>query len=284
VDDRALGEAAPLRGGVGVQDHRHRGGEVETRDAGPHRDADAGVGAREQCGREAAALGAEREQRAGREPGLRRLRAGDDGDERAIARQRADAADRQREVQACGAAQRRRVPWVARPSGEHRGGARRGGHPDDGAHVARVARVLQHRHEPRRQRNRIEGRTAGDRQHARVMRPRPQGTGRQGLDDAVEREVGCQRGRHPRETHRVVGDRRLHVGPEAQRVLERVEAFEHGAPRIVPGGVQRLEVGHRVRVGRVARHGALVRRTLTAWPSSPTTCSAKRPSRLPSPR
>ena len=184
LDDRALGEAAP----PDVEDDRDGGGEVEARDPGAHRDPHPRRGTRRQLRADAVALGPEREQRAVRQ--RRELVAGGvEHDQRAVAqRRRVGAADREREVQPRGAAQRRWIPGVARTRREHARGARGRGDAHDGADVAGMARVLEQHH-------RRSGR--GGEQRAGVQRRAPRDRHDAGVwhtrDEPVERPLGDER-------------------------------------------------------------------------------------------
>ena len=138
------------------------------------------AGAIEQLRAESVALGAEGEDRAGRELGRAQvLPAGVDRDQRPLGLGSGrDPGDRQGEMEAGGAAEGVGVPGVVVAGGEHRGGVRRRGDADAGAHVAHRPRVLE---EDDRRRTRsgedradVDPGAAGDRDDAGSRRLRHQ--------------------------------------------------------------------------------------------------------------
>ena len=203
------------------------------------------------------------------------IAAGIEHDQRPVAQpRRIGAPDRQREVQPRRAAQRRRVPRVARPGGQHGGGARSRGHAHDRADIAEPARVLE-QHGGRRgrggqHRGGIDPRASCDRGDTGVWNVR---------DERLERSLGDERrqllaqvGREPLRQppeRGAVRRRRGHdLGAEAQRVLERVEALEQHQPLVRASGREGLRDGirsHRESMAAPApaTHAARARRTLT---------------------
>ena len=86
-------------------------------------------------------------------------------------------------------------------------------------------------------------------------------------------EIGCQLRCHPLQLVWVRGRHDLHVGAEAQRVLERVEALQHGEALVPARSLEALRQRRRRRAHATA--GASVRGSaasvasrLTAWISS----------------
>ena len=225
---RSLVSGRPARR-HGEQHGGDGGREVEARDARAHRDADARVGAREQLLAEAVALGAEGEHRAwGRAArGSSGSPSGSSAEQRPLERGRAARAlqprDRQREVQAGGAAQRVGVPRVVAAGGEHGGGVGGGGDAHAGAHVAEVAGILEQHHRRWRagRRARRGASTAGRsasaitpvarRQRRELRRTPPASTSRASVRDALG-EVGRERRRQALELGAVARER-----PRARR-------------------------------------------------------------------
>ena len=124
-----------------------------------------------------------------------------------------------------------RVPGIARARGQHARRPGRRGDAHDRADVAEVARILEQHGGTGPERGRVERRAPRDRHDARVVRARAEHGGVHRLH-AGEVELGRERGGEPGEPVRVAGRRRAHLGAEAQRVLERVEAVEHDQRRI----------------------------------------------------
>ncbi|GGZ15651.1 hypothetical protein GCM10010343_48160 [Streptomyces avidinii] len=128
-----------------------------------------------------------------------------------------------------------RVPRVEVAAGHHAGGAEAGGEPDDGSDVAEVAGVVED----------DDGRRPGQPPQPRDA-GRPVGPHREGRDAG-----GVHTGQHllevgpPREVPHgaldirsqltgqrpygggILGDDHPHIGPEPQRVLQRMEPVEH---------------------------------------------------------
>ena len=187
-------------------------------------------------------LRVERQQRPALHPARRALDRGDGG---------------QRVVEPGGAAHGVGVPGVVLADRQQRRRVGRRGDPHAGAEVAHVARLLEQddrrlaRVGERRRRGRraCGGRSRRPRCAApaaparRARRRRPAADHRREAPRQVRRQVG----REPLQLGRVDRHRRLHLGPEAQRVLERMEALQHRQLRITPGGAKpaaKLVVGH----------------------------------------
>ena len=205
------------------------------------------VGAVEQFLAEAVALGAEGEDRAGGQVGRAQVVAvGVDRDQRPVGRrQPRDPGDGEREVQAGGAAEGVGVPGVVLAGGEERGRRGRGGDPDAGAHVPHRPRVLEEddRLRPRtgQQRLDVDLRTAGDRDDAGARRLRHQlrqhlGSDRRRPAGECPLEVGRELPRQLLELGGVRGRDLVDLGPEPERVLQRVEPLEHGQAWIAARG------------------------------------------------
>ena len=196
-------------------------------------------------------LAAEGEDRVPRHRAL--LALGIDRDQRAVRRSRwcVDAADREREVQAGGAADRVGVPGIVVAAGQHRGGVRGGGDANRRAEVAEVPRGLQeHDRAGSRERVReVEARAARD-AHDFVAR---EARGRGERAEAAG-EIGRERRGERLEALRVTGLDLEDLGAEAQRVLERVESLDPG-PRASGSSVGRGR-GTVAGVRLVARRGA----------------------------
>ena len=158
-------------------------------------------------------------------------------------RERRQGGDRQGEVEAGGAAQRVGVPGVVGAGGQHARRSGGGGDPHAGPHVAHRPRVLEQdqRLRPRlgEHRRQVDLRPAGDRDDAGARRLRRQlghdlgGDGGGPLGQRAA-QVRGQLGRQRPQLLRVGGDRLEHLGAEAQRVLEGMEALEDGEARVAP--------------------------------------------------
>ena len=213
------------------------------------------VGAREQLRAEPDALGAEREHRARGQLARRQRRAVAGRAPAAAARR--PRARRARARRATGSAKcspaaprsASGCPRVVAAGAQHAGGV--GGRGDAHArpHVAEVARVLEQHDAARRARRRARRprstrRRCGERDHAGRRRQR-----RELREHARARPRARARGSRcawsgascsarRREPLDVAADDLVHVGAEAQRVLERVKPFEHGELRIAPGAAE----------------------------------------------
>ena len=146
-------------------------------------------------------------------------------------------------MQPGGAAQRVGVPGVVAAGGEHAGDVRGGGDAHAGAHVAEIARILEQHHRRRppvgEHGRGVDGGALGQADHARRGRER-----RELLEDRsvhwagqlahARAHIGGEKRREPLELGRVAAGDLEHVRAEAQRVLERVEAFQHGQRLIAP--------------------------------------------------
>lgn len=158
----------------------------------------------------------------------------------ACAVERVDPANWKREVQAAGAADRDGIPGVLLAGGQDTGGIGAGRDAHDGAEVSEVAGILE------QDDRRVaaldgmlgsEGWATRDRRDARVVCIGPELAvdlvrhgGRQ-LAQAradIGRQLGCE----PLELRRLAGQHGLDLAAEAQRVLERMEALQHG-PAVV---------------------------------------------------
>ncbi len=192
------------------------------------------------------ALGAEREDRArGQLQGLELLALRVEREQRAAAvaqlRQMRQARYRHGEVQPGGTAERIWVPGVVAAGGKDAGGVGGGGHAHACPHVAQIAGVLEHHDRCAslvgEHRLRIHARALGKRDHAGRRRQWSKAVEYRGVDLTRERqqagaEVWRKRAGEALELGCVAGEHLEHVGAEAQRVLQRVEAFEHGQRRI----------------------------------------------------
>ncbi len=228
---------------------RRPSGEVEARHAGAHRDADARVGARQQLVAEAVALGAEGEQRTRGQlaPARSARRPG---------RARAAAARRRRAAP--------RLSTRATGSAKCSPAAPRSASGDHGSWLpvlstpATSAAAATRTHAPMLPRSRgssssddrlaalagehvgrIDGGALGERHHAGARRQRGE------LREHLRLDLLRQRGDLRRDVRRQLGGEALelvavaahdlvHLGAEAQRVLERVKAFEHDERAIAP--------------------------------------------------
>jgi hypothetical protein len=194
------------------------------------------------------ALGAEGQQRARRQQAwAQRLARGVERQQRAIAGgetgQARQARRRQGELQPRCATQRVRRPWVVASRRQNTGRIRCRRHAHARAQVAEIARILE-QHEGLAARSgehchRVDRRALCQRDHAGARRQR--GELREHLRADLLRhlaQASCDIRREqigqPLELGAVAAEHLQHVRAEAQRVLERMKAFEHRQARIAP--------------------------------------------------
>ena len=222
------------------------------------------------------ALGAEREHRArGQRGGVERLAVGVEREQRPLAAVGSCASARRRATGTakCSPAAPRSASgcqgsWL--PVREHAGGVGGGGDAHAGAHVAEVARILEQR--PRARSRRVGEHRA--RRRPRALRRAPSrpvdgasgascsktsgSTSRASARDAARPSSGASARCQALELGGVARDDLEHVRAEAQRVLERVEAFEHGERRIAPRAPEARDersVLHAAMIAGVTAHG-----------------------------
>ena len=203
--------------------------------------------------------------RGGSVGGVERLALRVDRQQRAVAAaedlQLLEAGDGQGVVQPGGAAQRVGVPRVVAAGGEHAGDVGGGGDAHAGAHVAEVARVLEQDHGRRARGRRAPRRDRRVRRSARRDHARSAGQRRElgedgGLDLARERaqaraQIGRERAASRSSSAASAETTSSSAGAEAQGVLERVKAFEHGERGIAPRAAK-------ARDERSVLHGAMI--------------------------
>ena len=150
------------------------------------------------------------------------------------------------EMKTGAAPHRGRVPGVAFPGGDHAGGPGGGRHPHHGPQVAQMIGSVEqhHRLRPRggEHRRRSHGGTASQGHHGSGRSRRIQAgellgahLGQQG--GQVGNQVGGQARRQREDRRRVGGDRLEDRGPEAEGMLEGVEALEHDQGGVVTGAL-----------------------------------------------
>ena len=179
--------------------------------------------------------------RGGQSAGREVLALGVDRDQRPVARrQPLDRGDRQGEMEAGGAAQRVGVPGVVLAGGQHRRRVGGGGDPHAGAHVPHRARVLEQDDRRRPRSASTASRSTGGRRAIATTPVRgacgtssASTSASTGVAAPAERAArsGASSRRQLLQLVGVGGDRLVHLGAEAQRVLERVEPLQHGQPR-----------------------------------------------------
>ncbi len=180
------------------------------------------------------------------------------------------ASDGEREVKASCSTQRVWMPRIVRAGAENAGNAGRGCDAHARTHVAEIARILEQDH--RRCAERLErvarshGRALGERHHAGARRQRRElrehlGVHLPGRGADLLGHVRRKRRREAGELRAVARDHLEHHGAEAERVLERVKAFEDGQRGIATGPPE-------ARDQRAILHGRMIARVTRGWPSA----------------
>ncbi len=188
---------------------------------------------------DAASLAAERQHGAGGHPrGVESVPLGIDSDELTVPKAGLrNADDGKRKVQSSRAAQHLGMPWILSSGSQNRRRVGRGSDPDAGTDVAEIPRVLEQHHWSRLRRGqngvKISGRSAGDADQARPRHLRRQFREGVRCDDpqAAHQASPHIRGQSIGETSGRVGvssDERHQLRAEANRVLDGMEALEHG--------------------------------------------------------